>query len=245
MNALEENRYTTEWSRVAAGLPERPRALLIISAHWYWNSTAVTAMTRPRTIHDFFGFPDDLFAFEYAAPGDPELAGEIIEIARPTWVGEDLDTWGLDHGTWVVLARMFPDADIPVVQLAINANKPLEYHFELGTKLANLRDDGVMIIGSGNVVHNLGIVDFRAGETGADWAHRFDEGVRDAMATDPSGIGALADHRDFDMAVPTPDHYIPLLYVAGVAAAFGEKATVTNEGYFGGSLSMTSYLLGV
>jgi 4,5-DOPA dioxygenase extradiol len=243
MNALETNRYSQAWQSYSASLPQKPKALLVISAHWYWNSTAVTAMSRPRTIHDFFGFPKDLAEFEYPAPGDPDLAAEIIELVKPTWVGADNDAWGLDHGTWVVLSRMFPDADIPVVQLAINADKPLDYHFDLGAQLAPLREQGVMILGSGNVVHNLRIAEFSAGETGAEWAHRFDDDVRETMTTDAASIGKLAEHRDFAMAAPTPDHYIPLLYIAGLASASGQQAEAMTVGYFGGSLSMTSYKL--
>jgi 4,5-DOPA dioxygenase extradiol len=243
MNALESNQYTDAWAAWAQSLPVKPKALLVISAHWYWNSTAVTAMSQPRTIHDFFGFPPELNDFQYAAPGNPELAGEIVELVQPTWCGIDKDAWGLDHGTWVVLSRMFPEADIPVVQLAINADKSLDYHFELGAQLAKLRDQGVMIIGSGNVVHNLRVVDFSLGETGSDWAHRFDDDARAAMTNDPASIGKLAEHPDFAKAAPTPDHYIPLLYVAGVASASGQNTEAMAEGYFGGSLSMTSYTL--
>jgi 4,5-DOPA dioxygenase extradiol len=242
LNALEQNGYTEAWRSFGSSVP-RPRAILVVSAHWYINATAATAMARPKTIHDFYGFPDELFAVEYPAPGDPELAAEIAELAAPTWVGSDRDSWGLDHGAWSVLVHAFPEADIPVVQLSINAEKPFDHHLELGAALAPLRRRGVVIIGSGNVVHNLGRIDPSQPEGAFDWAERFDDAARRIMTTHPADAPALRQHADFRLAVPTSEHFIPLLYLAGLAQAAGSTADVLIDGYSYGSLSMTAYTL--
>jgi 4,5-DOPA dioxygenase extradiol len=245
MNALEVNRYTAAWRAFGLAAP-RPRAILVISAHWYINATAVTAMPRPRTIHDFYGFPKALFEVQYPAPGLPELADEVSDVVHPTWVGADVDSWGIDHGTWSVLVHAFPDASIPVVQLSINADKGFDYHLELGRRLAPLRERGVLIVASGNVVHNLSGMDWKLTDDGYDWAQRFDEEAKARMLGDPTEVATLDGHRDFRTAVPTPDHFIPALYLAGLAGAGAAGNTeVLVDGYAYGSLSMTAYTLGL
>lgn len=243
MNTLEHNRYTQAWHDIGRSIP-RPRAILAISAHWYINATAVTAMEQPSTIHDIYGFPDELFAFQYPAPGDLGLAELVAQTVAPTWIGLDRDSWGLDHGTWSVLAHMFPEADIPVVQLSIDASKPPSYHVELGTALAPLREQGVLILGSGNVVHNLGRLDWSQPEGAYDWAVDYDQSARQLMTERPGAIAELYDHPAHRAAAPTPDHLLPLFYLAGLAAAGDQAASVLIGGYAMGSLSMTSYQVG-
>jgi len=243
MNTLEVNGYTEAWRAFGRSLP-RPKAILAVSAHWYFGATAVTAMPKPRTIHDFYGFPQALFDVDYPAAGDPELAGEILELVKPEWVGLDRDQWGLDHGTWSVLKHIYPDADIPVVQLSINALRPLDYHLDLARRLAPLRDKGVMILASGNVVHNLRRLQWQEPDLGYDWAERFDDAAVAQLVSDPGDALKLMEHPDYELAVPTPDHFIPLLYVAGLASAEGTRPEPLVRGYSMGSISMTCYGVG-
>ena len=242
MNALERNGYTNAWRAFGERI-DRPRAVLVVSAHWYTNATAVTAMGRPRTIHDFYGFPDELFAFDYPAPGAPDLAEEVMEVVRPRWVGLDVDSWGLDHGTWSVLAHIFPEADVPVAQLSINALQPLDYHLDIGRRLAPLRQRNVLILG--NVVHNLRRIDWSQRDGAFDWNRRFDDAARAVLHDDPGDVLRLAEHPDYERAVPTPDHFIPLLYVAALAAEAGTPAERFVDGYAYGSLSMACYGVGL
>lgn len=213
MNALATNRYTEAWRHMGASVP-KPKAILAVSAHWYTRGTAVTAMARPRTIHDFGGFPPALFDMKYPAPGDPFLAAQIQTLLKPVEVQLD-QSWGLDHGTWSVLVHAFPRANIPVVQLSIDATQTARFHYELAKKLLPLRDEDVLIIGCGNAVHNLGLMQWQENARAYDWASRFNDKVRGClMAHDHE---ALIDYLDWGedarLSVPTPEHYLPLLYV--------------------------------
>ncbi|MCW8194781.1 4,5-DOPA dioxygenase extradiol [Proteobacteria bacterium 005FR1] len=244
MNALDSNRYTQAWRRFGASVP-KPRAVLVISAHWTINASALTAMSSPKTIHDFYGFPQELFDIDYPAPGAPEIAAEVAEIVKPGWIGLDRDSWGIDHGAWSVLVHVFPNADVPVLQLSINAAQDFEYHLRLGAKLAPLRDRGILIVGSGNVVHNLRLIDWQQPDAAFDWNRRFDGTVKNLMTHEPENLAELSNHRDFSLAVPTDEHFIPLLYLAGLAAEDKTPADVLVEGFAMGSLSMTAYTLGL
>jgi 4,5-DOPA dioxygenase extradiol len=242
MNALERNAYTDAWRALGRSLP-RPRAVLCISAHWYVRTTMVTAMATPRTIHDFGGFPPELFAVRYDAPGSPALAEEIRRLLAPLDIGLD-QAWGLDHGTWSVLVHMFPEADVPVVQLSIDRAQPASFHYRLGAALAPLSDDGVLVLGSGNVVHNLETYAWGGHPSDAfDWALRFDDRVRRLL--DDGDHDPLVNYEqmgpDGRLAVPTPDHFLPLLYVIG--AGPGRPVSYPVQGIEGGSISMLTVRL--
>ncbi len=241
MNAIERNRYSEAWSALGERLPQ-PRAIVVVSAHWFVRGVAVTANERPRTIHDFYGFPRELYAVAYDAPGDPALASRIAEMLGTLDVALD-ESWGLDHGAWSVLMHLYPDADVPVLQLSLDASKPAAFHWAIGAALGPLRDDRVLVLGSGNVVHNLRTVDFGT-SGGFDWAQRFDERVRVALENGDREalIGYDADP-DGLRAVPTPEHYLPLLYVAALRAP-GEPIETVVEGLEAGSLSMRSIVVG-
>ena len=244
MNALQTNAWTRGWAALGSTLP-RPRAVLSISAHWYITGTAVTAMESPRTIHDFGGFPRELFAVRYPAPGDAALGARVRELLAPLPVSADL-TWGLDHGTWSVLCHLFPQADVPVVQLSIDETQPSRFHYELGARLQPLRDEGILLLGSGDIVHNLHAYAWgRHPQAPYDWALRFEAHVRGALMR--GDHAPLIDYgilgRDAVLAVPTPEHYLPLLYVIG-ASLPGEGVSFPVEGMDGGSVSMLAVQVG-
>jgi 4,5-DOPA dioxygenase extradiol len=242
MNTLERNRFTDAWRQLGA-LAGRPKAILAISAHWYTRGTAVTAMAQPKTIHDFYGFPQELFDVQYPAPGDPHLAARVRDLLAPISVALD-HSWGLDHGTWSVLKHAFPNADIPVVQLAIDATQPAAFHHAIGGHLAALRDEGVLVVGSGNVVHNLRLIGWGGGPP-YDWATRFNNYVREALST--RQYERLVDYAqagaDASLAVPTPEHYLPLLYVLG-ARDEGEPLEIAIDGIEIRSIGMMTLCLG-
>ena len=243
MNALEDNRYTRVWREIGTTIP-RPRAILVISAHWYVNATAVTAMAQPQTIHDFGGFPQALFDYQYPAPGSPALAAQIQALLSPLTVVAD-QGWGLDHGTWSVLAHLFPQADIPVVQLGIDATQAGAIHYQIGGKLAALRDEGVLILGSGNLVHNLRMVRFGDATLPYPWATRIEERFKACIALrdHTSLIDYPSTDADAMLAVPTPEHYLPLLYVLG-AQRPEDKIRFPLEGIDFCSISMLSVCIG-
>lgn len=245
MNAIEENQFVQGFRKVAKSLP-RPEAILCISAHWFTRGTKVTAMEMPRTIHDFGGFPKELFEVQYPAKGNPELAMETKGLLAPTPVELD-ETWGLDHGAWSVIKHLYPNADIPVIQLSIDYTQPAEYHFDLARELKPLRDKGILIIGSGNIVHNLGLVDFQNFDKdnyGYDWAIEAKDTINKLLLE--GDYQSLIDYdkqsKALHLAIPTPEHYLPLIYVLGLRLE-NESITLFNDKMVAGSLSMTSLMI--
>jgi len=244
MNAIIKNAYTEGWASIGNSIP-RPKAILAVSAHWYLPVTAVTASLRPRTIHDFGGFPPELYKVQYPAPGSPELAHRVQELLAPVSVGLD-ESWGLDHGTWSVLRHVFPNADIPVAQLSIDETRSPQFHHDLGKRLAPLRDEGVLIIGSGNIVHNLHTYAWgRHGVDPFDWAVRFEEHARELLlkGEDAPLIAYESLGREAMLSIPTPEHYLPLLYVIALRRE-GEPVSFPVEGVDGGSVSMLAVQVG-
>ena len=241
MNAVEENEFSRAWAEMGRLTP-KPKAILCVSAHWETAGTQVTAMQKPKTIHDFYGFPRKLYEMHYSAPGSPELAGTVQELVRASRVSADLD-WGIDHGAWSVLCHMFPAADVPVVQLSLDQTKDPAFHYALAGELRQLRDSGVLIIGSGNIVHNLGVIDWGGGAY--DWALEYDEKVKELiLAKDHESITEYQKlGKAARLSIPTNEHYLPLLYALALRDAddkisfFAEKVTL-------GSVSMRSVMIG-
>ena len=246
MNAIEENQFVQGFRNISREIP-KPNAILCISAHWFTNGTFVTAMQNPKTIHDFYGFPKELFEVNYPAPGSPELAKETAALLLPEIVEED-HSWGLDHGAWSVIKHLYPDAEIPVIQLSIDYTKPPQYHFDLAKKLQKLREKGILIIGSGNIVHNLRMIDWKNINTvgaGWDWAVEAREKTNNWLLD--GNFQNLIDYQRqgvaLQTAVPSPDHYLPLIYSLGLKEK-SENLSLFNDELIGGSLSMTSVRIG-
>jgi 4,5-DOPA dioxygenase extradiol len=244
MNAILVNAYSKGWALIGTQVP-KPKAVIAISAHWYIPGTSVTAMSAPPTIHDFGGFPSELYRIEYPAPGDPVIASRVQNLLEPISVDRD-EQWGLDHGTWAVLRHVFPRADVPVIQLSIDRTKPAGFHYKIGKQLAPLRDEGVLIIGSGNIVHNLHAYAWGKHEVQPfDWAVRFEKQVCDLLLAGEDGplIEYAKLGHDAILSAPTPDHYLPLLYVIALRRN-GDPISFPVEGVDGGSVSMLTVLIG-
>jgi len=246
MNAIEENEFVKGWRDVTQTLP-KPNAILCISAHWETRGTYVTAMQNPQTIHDFGGFPQALFDVQYPAPGSPSLANETKSIIKKTSVGLD-DKWGLDHGSWSVIKQMYPKADVPVIQMSLDYYQTPQYHYELAKELASLRQKGVLIIGSGNLVHNLRMVAWdklSAGEYWFDWAREANDKMKQFILSNDHKqlINYKAQGKSFDLAIPSPEHFLPLLYVLALKEE-KENLSIFNDKAVAGSLTMTSVKVG-
>ncbi len=239
MNAIEDNEFSRGWKTMSANLP-KPNAVICVSAHWETRGTKITAMDQPKTIHDFGGFPQELFNVQYPALGNPDLAKEAADLIKTSHV--DLDhQWGLDHGCWSVVKNMYPDADIPVLQLSLDSTQAPQYHYDLAKELAALRKKGVLILGSGNIVHNLGMVDWNHLETGYDWAVELNEKIKTKILDgdhqsliDYSSLG-----KEANWAIPSNEHYLPLLYILGLKEE-KENISFFNDKAVMGSITMTS-----
>ncbi len=244
MNALADNDVTRAWAEIGRSIP-RPKAILCVSAHWYIPAVAVTAMERPRTIHDFGGFPRELFEVQYPAPGSHELAERVVELIDENTLRDETH-WGLDHGTWSVLCHVYPDADIPVVQLSLNEAEPAPFHYQLAQQLHPLRDEGFLVIGSGNLVHNLHTYAWgRKDVEPFDWALRFEAAARELIINgDHAPLVAYEEMgADAVRSAPTPDHYLPLLYVLALQRP-DDEVSFPVEGFDGGSVSMLTVRIG-
>jgi 4,5-DOPA dioxygenase extradiol len=243
MNAIEDNEFTKGWKLLGKTLP-RPKAILCISAHWETRGTFVTAMDKPETIHDFGGFPQALFNVQYPAPGSPLIAKEVANTVKSTQVGLDTDQWGLDHGCWSIIRPMFPDADIPVIQLSLDYTKSPQWHYDLAKELSTLRSKGVLIVGSGNLVHNLGRINWSDPNGIYDWANEFNEKAKSLMLANDhkSLINYSSLGKSASLSIPSPEHYLPLLYILGLKES-NEEISFFNDKTIMGSITMTSVLI--
>jgi 4,5-DOPA dioxygenase extradiol len=243
MNAIEQNEFTNGWQNVSRSLP-KPSAILCISAHWETKGTFVTAMEKPSTIHDFGGFPQQLFDVQYPAPGSPELAAETQNLIEKTAVGLD-NSWGLDHGAWSVIKHFFPEADVPVIQLSLDFRQDAQYHYDLGKQLAALRNKGILIVGSGNMVHNLRMIDWQKPDAGFDWAQEANSTFKKLISSNDHQqlINYKKLGREIELSVPSPEHYLPLLYTLALKTD-KEEVSFFNDKSVMGSISMTSVKIG-
>lgn len=240
MNAVEQNEFTETWRKLAGKIP-RPSAILSVSAHWFTAGTRIQTAARPRQVYDMYGFPQELYDVQFHAAGNPELAAKVMQLVHPPVEADN--SWGIDHGTWAVLCKMYPQADIPVVQLSVNRNLSFEEQYALGRELQPLRDENILIFASGNIVHNLGMIDWdKAG--GFGWADSFDEAIRDAVLAGDiqSVVQTASSGKDVRRAVPSPDHFMPLMYALGAAGT--DTPAVFNDSRTLGSLSMTGFVFG-
>ncbi|WFR58883.1 4,5-DOPA dioxygenase extradiol [Anaerocolumna sp. AGMB13025] len=240
MNAIEDNRYTRGWKEIAEQIP-KPESIISISAHWYTKGTKIMNEENPKTIHDMYGFPNELYEILYSAQGNRELAGKVKNLISKQSAFDN--SWGIDHGTWSVLVHMYPERNIPVFQISIDAAAPPEVHYQIGKELKSLRNQGVLLFGSGNIVHNLGLIDWGIEDKGFEWAYQFDDYIKESIINrnHETVINYLHLEKTAKLAVPTPEHFYPILYILG-ASDEEDKISVYNDSCVLGSLSMTSYL---